>query len=83
MSTERRSPVPKSFDRVRLLTVLAEARRELVAAQRAMRPKSGLSRSADAVISEIDEFAFVVTGDRETFHANAHGTPPAVPGKRE
>ncbi|WP_434052006.1 MAG: hypothetical protein RDA78_22480 [Roseibium sp.] len=76
MAAERRSKGPREFDRDLLLGALAQARKALIEAQRAMRPKSGLSRSADAVISEIDEFAFVLTGDRSHFHASAHGSPP-------
>lgn len=76
MAAERRSSGPKEFDKDVLLGALAQARKSLVDAQRAMRPKSGLSRSADAVISEIDEFAFVLTGERSYFHARAHGSPP-------
>lgn len=76
MAAERRSKAPREFDKDQLLGGLAQARKALVDAQRAMRPKSGLSRSADAVISEIDEFAFVLTGERNHFHARAHGSPP-------
>ncbi len=81
MAAERRSRGPKEFDKDVLLGALAQARKALVDAQRAMRPKSGLSRSADAVISEIDEFAFVLTGERSHFHASAHGSPPG-PAKK-
>lgn len=59
-----------------VLAKLGEARAALVEAQQAFRPRSGLARSANAVISEIDEFAFVVTGSLTYFHASAHGTPP-------
>lgn len=76
MAAERRSKGPREFDRDLVLEALARARKAMVDAQRAMRPKSGLSRSADAVIAEIDEFAFVLTGERSHFHARAHGSPP-------
>jgi len=47
-----------------------------------MRRKSGLSRSAEALICEIDEFALVLTGRRDYFHAGTHAAlmradPPA------
>ncbi|WP_299470638.1 hypothetical protein [uncultured Roseibium sp.] len=77
MAAERRTKGPKEFNREDVLASLAEARKSLIEALRAMRPKSGLARSAGAVIDEIDEFAFVLTGDRAHFHANAHGSPAA------
>lgn len=75
MAAERRTRGPKEFDRDDVLASLAKARKSLIEALRAMRPKSGMARSAGAVIDEIDEFAFVLTGDRAHFHANAHGSP--------
>ena len=66
---------PKDFDREALLDQLGRTRQALLAAQRSMRPRSGLSRSATAIISEIDEFALVLTGAPDFFHARAHGTP--------
>jgi len=63
------------FDRDAVLAALRAARGALIEAKRCVRPKSGLSRSADAVISEIDEFAFVLTGTQDYFHLKAHGTP--------
>jgi len=59
-----------------VLAKLGEARAALIAAQQTLRPRSGLARSASAVIAEIDEFAFVVTGSLTYFHSQAHGTPP-------
>lgn len=76
MPHARRSRTPLDFDREALLGRLGDARAALIAAQRGMKPKSGLARSADAVIAEIDEFALVLTGSREHFHLKAHGTPP-------
>ncbi|GAB4541572.1 MAG: hypothetical protein Tsb0019_41220 [Roseibium sp.] len=70
----------REFDRQQLLDRLAVARHALVDAQRGMRPRSGLARTAAAVISEIDEFAFVLTGASDYFHARAHGTPPRLSG---
>ena len=75
MAAQRRTRGPREIDRDGVLNSLGLARKSLIEAQRAMRPKSGLSRSAEAVISEIDEFAFVLTGDRQHFHASAHGSP--------
>jgi len=66
----------REFCSQEVLARLGEARSALVQAQQAMRPRSGLARSANAVISEIDEFAFVVTGSLTYFHTSAHGTPP-------
>ena len=65
----------QDFDRESLLDQLGRARHALLAAQRCLRPRSGLSRSAAAVISEIDEFALILTGSADFFHARAHGTP--------
>ncbi len=79
MAAERRTRGPREFDRDDVLDALSHARKSLIEAQRAMRPKSGLARSADAVISEIDEFAFVLTGERTHFHAAAHGSPHRKP----
>lgn len=79
MAAERRTRGPKEFDRNNVLDALSHARKSLIEAQRAMRPKSGLSRSAEAVIAEIDEFAFVLTGEHAHFHASAHGTPHRKP----
>ncbi|WP_305985500.1 hypothetical protein [Roseibium sp. MMSF_3544] len=75
MAAERRSRGPKEFDRETVLNALSHARKSLVEAKRAMRPKSGLARTAEAVILEIDEFAYVLTGDRTHFHASPHGSP--------
>lgn len=75
MTTGRRSQQPKDLDREEVLSALGHARRSLVEAQRCLRPRSGLSRSASAVISEIDEFAFVLTGAQDYFHLKAHGSP--------
>ena len=63
-----------------VLEKLGQARAALVEAQQGLRPRSGLARSAGAVIAEIDEFAFVVTGSLTYFHARAHGTPPRNSG---
>jgi len=76
MNAARRTRTPMDFDQKRVLDRLGEARQTLIAARRAMRPKSGLARAADAVIAEIDEFALVLTGSRDHFHLKAHGTPP-------
>lgn len=65
------------FDRKKLLQSLGNARSALIEAHRGMKPKSGLARSADAVVSEIDEFALVLTGSRDFFHLKAHGTLPS------
>ncbi|MEP3047352.1 MAG: hypothetical protein ABJL55_10435 [Roseibium sp.] len=75
MSAESRSRTPLDFDRSKLLDALEHARASLIDAHRTMKPKTGLARSADAVISEIDEFALVMTGSRDYFHLKAHGTP--------
>lgn len=76
MSDRGRRTPSTDYDREQLLERLADARRALVDARRTLRPRSGLARSADAVISEIDEFAFVLTGAQDFFHLRAHGTPP-------
>ena len=73
--SDRHSPLLDA-EREALLVQLALARQALIKAQRGMRPRSGLSRSAAAVIEEIDEFAFVLTGTSDFFHTGAHGTPP-------
>ena len=75
MSAVRRSQSLNDADKEGVLSVLGEARRSLIAARQQMRPKSGLSRSADALICEIDEFAHVLTGAEDYFHLKAHGTP--------
>lgn len=77
MSHPRRTRSPLDFDRDKLLQSLGSARSALIEAHRSMKPKSGLARSADAVVSEIDEFALVLTGSRDFFHLKAHGTPPS------
>ncbi|WP_298815135.1 hypothetical protein [uncultured Roseibium sp.] len=77
MTTGRRSQSKANeIDREALLSALSVARASLIEAQRCMRPRSGLARSAKAVISEIDEFAFVLTGTENYFYTKAHGTPP-------
>ncbi|TYC66219.1 hypothetical protein FMN63_26175 [Stappia sp. BW2] len=73
--SSRHSPL-QDTEREALLVQLALARQALIKAQRGMRPRSGLSRSAAAVIEEIDEFAFVLTGSSDFFHTGTHGTPP-------
>jgi hypothetical protein len=78
-----RRPPSREFDNQQLLDRLALARHALVDAQRGLRPRSGLARSAAAVISEIDEFAFVLTGSSDYFHARAHGTPPRLSGPND
>ncbi len=55
-----------------LLDALGACRTVLVRAQRTMRRKSGLYRSTDAVVAEIDELALVLTGDRTYFYASGH-----------
>lgn len=77
--SSRESPL-QDVEREALLAQLALARQALIKAQRGMRPRSGLSRSAAAVIEEIDEFAFVLTGSSEFFHTGPHGTPPRQSG---
>lgn len=37
--------------------------------------RSGLRRSLDAVIDELDELGFVLTGDREALLDRLHSTP--------
>ena len=68
----RRTSRPKDFDHNVLLQALGACRTQVVEAQRGMRLKSGVSRCADAIISEIDEFALVLTGARDYFHARGH-----------
>ncbi|WP_269582230.1 hypothetical protein [Roseibium sp. Sym1] len=80
MTDRRRKPPSPDIDREVLLERLALARHALIDAQRGLRPKSGLARSAAAVIAEIDEFAFVLTGVEGHFHSRAHGTPPRRSG---
>jgi len=80
MAETGRRPPSMEFDRQQLLDRLALARQALLEAQRGMRPRSGLARTAGAVISEIDEFAFVLTGSSDYFHARAHATPPRRQG---
>lgn len=63
---------PLGFDETRLLETLGTCRSALIAAQTSLRPKSGLYRSIDAVIAEIDELALVLTGDRTFFYAPGH-----------
>ncbi len=75
MSMPRRTRTPLDFDRDALLSELGTARKAMIAARRVMRPKSGLARAADAVVEEIDEFALVLTGARDFFHA---GTSAAL-----
>ncbi|MEM9633761.1 MAG: hypothetical protein AAGA50_20685 [Pseudomonadota bacterium] len=75
MTASRRSRELKDIDRQEVLHALSLARASLIEARRSMRPRSGLSRSAEAVISEIDDFAYVLTGTRDHFHLKAHGTP--------
>ncbi|MES0808756.1 hypothetical protein ABLO27_04680 [Roseibium sp. SCPC15] len=75
MAGSRRTRELKDIDRQEVLQALAQARSSLIEARRCMRPRSGLSRSAEAVISEIDDFAYVLTGTRDHFHLKAHGTP--------
>ncbi|MCV0426464.1 MAG: hypothetical protein K5905_13405 [Roseibium sp.] len=75
MSRGHRSRDLKDINRTDVLAALSQARTSLIEAKRHMRPRSGLSRSAEAVIAEIDDFAFVLTGSREHFHLKAHGTP--------
>jgi len=70
----------QDFDREALLDQLGRARQALLAAQRSMRPRSGLARSVTAIISEIDEFALVLTGAPDFFHERAHGTPAGRSG---
>ncbi|MCK7611545.1 hypothetical protein [Roseibium sediminicola] len=75
MTDRRRKPQSPDLDHETLLERLSLARHALVDAQRGLRPKSGLARSATAVIAEIDEFAFVLTGAENYFHSRPHGTP--------
>lgn len=72
MRAGHRPKTPLDFDRKAVLDQLAAARRMLICARALMRPKSGLARAADAVVAEIDEFALVLTGSRDYFHAVPH-----------
>jgi hypothetical protein len=72
MTAPRRTRTPLDFNRAELLAELGAARKAMITARRVMRPKSGLARAADAVVAEIDEFALVLTGSRDYFHASAH-----------
>ena len=72
MTAPRRTRSPLDFDQKQVLEKLHMAREILVEARRSMRPKSGLARATDAVIGEIDEFALVMRGDRNFFHAKSH-----------
>ncbi|MBN9670439.1 hypothetical protein [Roseibium aggregatum] len=75
MPVGRRNPPLADFDRDGVLSALGEARSILVLARKSLRPRSGLSRSAEAVIAEIDEFALILTGARDYFHLKGHSTP--------
>ncbi|MBO6891511.1 MAG: hypothetical protein JJ866_06180 [Roseibium sp.] len=75
MESGPRSSRSTDFDQEEVLAALGRARRCLVEVQSSLRPRSGLSRSAGAVIAEIDEFAFVLTGQLNYFHLKAHGSP--------
>ncbi|NRG18627.1 hypothetical protein HPQ64_13095 [Rhizobiales bacterium] len=70
--TSRRAGSPLDFDSKALLACLGNARSELIAARRGMKPRSGLARCVDALIDDIDELALVMTGQREYFHAGGH-----------
>jgi len=63
---------PLGFEPSELLDTLGACRSALIAAQRGMRTKSGLYRGADAIVSEIDEMALILTGDRTYFYATGH-----------
>jgi len=83
MTDRRRKTGTVDFDKETLLERLALARHALIDAQRGLRPKSGLARSAAAVVEEIDEFALVLTGSCDYFHARPHSTPPRHQGPVE
>jgi hypothetical protein len=65
----------------RLLRALGEARREVIAARRVSRPRSGIVRCLDSLTEEIDA-AQVITGRDDYFHSQQVGqrTPPAEEG---
>ncbi len=63
---------PLGFEPDDLLKTLGACRAALISAQRGMRAKSGLYRGADAIVSEIDEMALILTGDRTYFYATGH-----------
>ncbi|TYC50380.1 hypothetical protein FMN50_23185 [Rhodobacterales bacterium] len=79
MRAEQKGYNLKDRDSADVLSALGDARKCLVMVKKAMKPRSGLARSADAVISEIDEFAFVLTGVSDYFHLKGHGTPARDP----
>jgi len=63
---------PLGFEPSELLDALGACRLALISAQSGMRKKSGLHRGADALVSEIDEMALILTGDRTYFYATGH-----------
>ncbi|MTI17307.1 hypothetical protein E1162_08630 [Rhodobacteraceae bacterium RKSG542] len=63
----RRTRAEKDFDQKALLEHLGLVRRHLVKARATRNPRSGLARSLDGVIAEIDELALVMTGERDYF----------------
>ncbi|MES0882194.1 hypothetical protein [Roseibium sp. SCP14] len=83
MGASRRSRELKDIERQEVLLALSVARAALIEARRNMRPRSGLSRSAEAVISEIDDFVYVLTGTTDHFHLKAHGTPARIGRKSD
>jgi hypothetical protein len=66
----------------RLLRALGEARREVIAARRVSRPRSGIVRCLESLTEEIDAVAQVITGRDDYFHSQQVGrrTPPAEEG---
>ena len=72
MSSKAERPFGLGIDPEGLLEKMGEARKTLIAAQSGMRRGSGLYRCMDAVLDEIDELAFVMTGEREYYWRKPH-----------
>jgi hypothetical protein len=81
--TPCRTRRPLDFDSDALLAALKACRGQVVEARRSMRPNSGLTRCADALIGEIDELALVLTGRRDFFHAPGHAAQMRGMPRRE
>lgn len=65
-------PLPR-IDTPAILTRLGAARAAMIELGEGCRPRSVMRASADQVIRNIDEIAFMLTGERNHFHSKGHG----------
>lgn len=65
-------PLPR-IDVPAVLVRLSQARAAMIEVGSGCRPRSLMRACADQMIRNIDEVAFMLTGERDHFHSKGHG----------